>query len=498
MSTTSRESSDTSDSFPPHPQDKDVEKGKKVQTIVTAVTEVQEEDPYEVDLTADEHPQSMSTLRKWMIVLVISLASLCVTASSSAASNTERGMAAEFHVSQEVTILSVSLFVAGLGVGPLLVGPLSELYGRNIIYQVSFVMMFIFTWPIVFAPNIAVVVVFRFLCGFCGSTFLSVAGGSVSDLFSNETVANPMAMYTLSPFIGPIIGPLYSGFVNQNTTWRWTFRVLLIWTFLQTIALCTLVPETYVPVLRQRKAAMLRKRTGDDKYWAPLDKQENNLTKAIMVSCYKPFELIVYDRMILLLNTWTSVILGILYLAFQAFPIIFAQNHGLTEEEVGMTFLGIGVGMVFAMPTQRYFNAFVRAAGTPESHLHKGEVGGILVPMGLYIIAFTTYPSIPWIAPILGSIPFGAGIYLVFTSVFTYFVTAYRPVAASTMASNSAMRCGFAAAFPLFAGFMYNALGTVGATALLAGVMTVMAPLPFVFRRIGARLRKNSRFAAQS
>jgi MFS family permease len=67
---------------------------------------------------------------------------------------TETGIAREFNVSKEVTILGVSLFVVGLGLGPLLVGPLSELHGRNIIYQVSYALFFIFSWPIAFAPNI--------------------------------------------------------------------------------------------------------------------------------------------------------------------------------------------------------------------------------------------------------------------------------------------------------------------------------------------------------
>lgn len=98
----------------------------------------------------------------------------------------------------------------------------------------------------------------------------------------------------------------------------------------------------------------------------------------------------------------------------------------------------------------------------------------------LFWLAFTTYPSVHWIVPIIASIPFGSGIYFVFTSVFTYLVTAYRPIAASAMASNSAVRSSFAAAFPLFAGAIYHKLGTVGATALLAGLTTVMAPLPYV------------------
>jgi MFS family permease len=67
---------------------------------------------------------------------------------------TEGGMAREFHVSHEVTILGISLFVEGLGCGPLLVGPLSEVYGRSIIYRVSYGLFFIFSWPVAFAPNI--------------------------------------------------------------------------------------------------------------------------------------------------------------------------------------------------------------------------------------------------------------------------------------------------------------------------------------------------------
>jgi hypothetical protein len=93
-------------------------------------------------------------------------------------------------------------------------------------------------------------------------------------------------------------------------------------------------------------------------------------------------------------------------------------------------------------------------------------------------MAFTTYRKVHWIVPIIASIPFGMGSILAFTSTFTYLVVAYRPIAASALASNSFLRSTFAAAFPLFAPAMYHRLGTVGATALLAGLATVMAPLP--------------------
>lgn len=462
-----------------------------------------EGDPHLVVLEPEDDPQNMSSFRRWLAVLIISSASLCVTCASSIAAFTEQGSAQTFNVSHEVTILGLSLFVVGLGSGPLLVGPLSEVYGRNVVYQISYVLFFIFTFPVVFAPNIGVFLVFRLITGFCGSAFLSVAGGSVSDMFPNSSIASPMAVYTISPFIGPVAGPLIAGFINQHLYWEWTYRVQLCWIFVEFLMLVLFVPETYVPVILKKKAIRLRESTGDPKFYAPLDRREGTLTSAILVSCYKPFQLLLFDRMALLLDSWNALILGILYLAFQAFPIIFEDTHGFNTQNTGLAFIGIGLGMLSAISTQPLWNRlYARETAKydgdppPEMRLIMGQVGGILVPVGLFWLAFTTYPQVHWIAPIIASVPFGSGIYFVFTSTFTYLVTAYRPIAASAMASNSALRSAFAAAFPLFAGAMYDRLGTVGATALLASLSTIMAPLPFIFYRIGARLRKNSRFAA--
>lgn len=262
-----------------------------------------EGDAHLVVLEPQDHPQNLSSLRRWIAVLIISSASLCVTCASSIAAFTEQGAAQTFHVSHEVTILGISLFVTGLGTGPLLVGPLSEVYGRNIVYQISYAFFFIFTFPVVFAPNIAVFLVFRLITGFCGSAFLSVAGGSVSDMFPNSSIASPMAVYTISPFIGPVAGPLIAGFINQNLYWEWTYRVQLCWIFVEFLMLVLFVPETYVPVILKKKARSLRESTGDPKFYAPLDRREGTLASAILFSCYTPFQLLLFDRMALLLDS---------------------------------------------------------------------------------------------------------------------------------------------------------------------------------------------------
>ncbi|KAF8995853.1 major facilitator superfamily domain-containing protein [Cyathus striatus] len=436
------------------------------------------DESYCVHLDPHEHPQRLSLFRKWLAVITISSASLCVTCASSVV----YGVAETFHVSNVVTVLAISLFVEGLGVGPLLVGLYPRFMDATSCTECPMACSSCSHGRFAFSPNIVVYLVFRFITGFCGSAFLSVAGGSVSDLFSDSTVANPMALYTISPFIGPVVGPLLSGHLNS---WRWTYYIQLMWIFTEMF-----VPETYEPVLTKFKAKRIRMATGDSRYISPLESEAKHLAHAIAISCYRPFQLLLFDRMALLLDTWNALILGILYLAFQAFPVIFQEVHGFNMQSTGMSFLGIGVGMLLAISTQPYWNRFYRResrknGGTlpPEARLFMGEIGGVLVP---------------WIVPIIASVPFGTGICFVFISTFTYLVTAYRPIAASAMASNSAMRSSFAAAFPLFARPMYHKLGTVGATALLAGLTTIMAPLPFVFRRIGHKLRQRSRFAVKS
>jgi hypothetical protein len=51
-----------------------------------------------------------------------------------------------------------------------------------------------------------------------------------------------------------------------------------------------------------------------------------------------------------------SLILGILYLTFQAFPIIFEEKHGFNLQSTGLTFLGIATGMLLGLCTMPYWN----------------------------------------------------------------------------------------------------------------------------------------------
>ncbi|KAK0555733.1 hypothetical protein OC846_001604 [Tilletia horrida] len=470
-----------------------------------------DDERYLVTFAPDDpaNPHNYSKSKKWAVVLLVFFAATSVTCASSMTTSAYDGISNAFGVGREVSILSLSLFVAGLGIGPSLLGPLSEFFGRRIIYLVSYGAYVLLGFPVAWANNIAVFLIFRFLTGFASSGFLSIAGGTVSDVFPPSELFLPMALFVCATFGGPTLGPLIAGFINQNTTWRWTFYLIIIWAGAIWFALLFFTPETYAPTILCQTAARYRKerKDGSDRWWAQHERviASKSISDSILSNCTKVAVLLSQEPMLLALCVWSALLLGILYLTFEAFPIIFAQ-HNFSLQQVGLTFIGLGIGIllsVFTMPywARKYALATQRAqekgeaAAPPEARLPIGMAGALLTTVGLYWIAFTSYASVHWVLPIIGSVFFGAGTCLAYVAIFSFTVDAFRPVAASAMSANSFVRSCFAAAFPLFSEAMYHRLGTVGATALLAGLSTLFIPIPFVFYKYGPALRARGRFS---
>lgn len=155
-------------------------------------------------------------------------------------------LADEFNITNStVTAMTVSLYVLGFALGPLLLAPLSELYGRLIVYYFCNLVYIAFTFGCAFSTNVAMFLVFRIIAGCAASGPMSIGGGTVADLFVQEERGKAMALFTVGPLLGPVslspltvllhcltcyqvIGPIIGGFVSENVGWRWTFRILLI------------------------------------------------------------------------------------------------------------------------------------------------------------------------------------------------------------------------------------------------------------------------------
>lgn len=179
--------------------------------------------------------------------------------------------------------------------------------------------------------------------------------------------------------------------------------------------------RTIDPVLLKNKARRIRKETGDKRWKAPIEKSNKSMRRTVAYSLLRPFQLLALEPMCLILDLYSAILLGIIYLFFGAFPLVFGTNHGFNLWQIGLTFLGLLVGMVAAalsVPIMRKIRDGLvakreRETGEskpePEDQLPPAIVGAPLITAGIFWFGFTTYPSIHWIVPIIGSAVFGFG-----------------------------------------------------------------------------------------
>jgi len=153
----------------------------------------------------------------------------------------------------------LSIFVLAYAVGPLFLGPLSEVFGRTKVLYLAYLFFLIFCLACGFAQTEGQFLAFRFISGLGGSAPLAIGPGVLADLWPAEERGKALGLYVAGPLLGPAIGPIAGGYIAEYTTWRWVFWSIAIYTALMQIAGLFALQETYAPVLLARKAAKIAK-----------------------------------------------------------------------------------------------------------------------------------------------------------------------------------------------------------------------------------------------
>ncbi|KAE8354318.1 major facilitator superfamily domain-containing protein [Aspergillus coremiiformis] len=467
-----------------------------------------EHDPYIVTWIPNDprNPMNFRDSSKWFYTMTLAWVTLAVSLVSSAYTGGIGQIMEQFRCSTEVATLGVSLFVVGFAIGPLLWAPMSELYGRQYLFIGSYCGLTVFNAACAGSKNIWSLVIFRFLSGSFGSSPLTNAGGVIADMFPASQRGKAMSIFAAAPFLGPVLGPIIGGFLGMTAGWKWVMGFLAIFSGALWIIGAICVPETYAPVLLQRRAAKLSKVTGQV-YRSKMEVDQGKKTprETFQIALSRPWLLLLREPIVLLLSIYMAIIYGTLYMMFAAFPIVYQVQRGWNQGIAGLAFLGIMVGMLSAVAytlwdNKRYINTQTRHNGfaPPEARLPPCMIASIAIPVGLFWFAWTSNPSIHFMAGIAAGAPFGFGMVLVFLSSLNYLIDAYTIFAASVLAANSVLRSIFGAVFPLFTTHMYNNLGVHWASSIPGFLAVVCVPFPFLFYKYGPTIRTRCKYAAQS
>ncbi|CCH60790.1 hypothetical protein TBLA_0D02900 [Henningerozyma blattae CBS 6284] len=443
-----------------------------------------------------ENPHNWPLWLRWVYTITLSMLVICVAYGSSCITGGLFTVQEKFHVGSVVSILSCSLMVLGFSFGPLIWSPMSDIYGRRLTYFVSMGLYVIFNIPCAIPNNIATLMICRFFCGVWSSSGLCLVGGSLADMFPSETRGRAIAFFAYAPYCGPVFGPLVNGFISISTR-----RMDLIFWVNMAFAgamwiIVALIPETFAPVILKKRAAKLRKETGNPKIMTEQEAQGIEFS-AMMKDCViRPLYFAVTEPVLDLTCFYVCLIYSLLYAFFFAFPVIFGELYDYKDNLVGLMLIPILIGASLALATTFYcenvYLAIIRKRKpTPEDRLLGAMIGAPFAAAALWILGATSYKHIIWVGPASSGLAFGYGMVLIYYSLNNYIIDCYAQYASSALATKVFLRSAGGAAFPLFTPQMYHRLGLQWASWLLAFISTAMILFPFSFYVYGKGWRKN-------
>lgn len=305
------------------------------------------------------------------------------------------------------------------------------------------------------------------------------------------------------------MGPVLGGFIGESSlvSWRWTEWITIIISGLILIIALLFQPETFTPILLKWKAKHLRDLTGDDRYVAEVEIKAASFGRRLLTALYRPFLIITKEPIVVLFTLYLTVVYIILFTFLDGYTYIFGKTYGFSEGITGLAFLGIAIGLCgastlvpFVYRAAKSRLAAVEAQGgtrlPPEFRLWFAMAGAPAIPISLFWMGWTDYPSISYWSPLLASVLFGYGILCIFISTYQYIIDSYEMYAASALVGITLVRYCVAGGMVEVGIPFYENLGVHWTLTILGAISAVMVPVPYLFYVYGEKIRGYSTYAA--
>lgn len=222
--------------------------------------------------------------------------------------------------SKSASVLLVTIWELGEAAGPLLIAPLSEMFGRYPVINVCNVGFILATVLAVLSEDSTMFIAARALTGVAVATNV-LNPAIVGDLFPSESRGSAMSLISLAPITGGAVGPLISVTVAENLGWRAVCWMSIILAVVAELGFLVFFSETYrVPILK-RKAARLRQETGNAALRTAFDEGAHSIAK-LRDAVLRP--LIVFSGSIVLqlMSLFSAVVFTFFYVMSTTLPDI--------------------------------------------------------------------------------------------------------------------------------------------------------------------------------
>ncbi|OJK00483.1 hypothetical protein ASPACDRAFT_1880798 [Aspergillus aculeatus ATCC 16872] len=498
-------------------------------------------------LQHNEHPHRWPRFRKWVVLFTLIPPTFLMPLSSTIIAPAVDTISTDLNVTSTSTgPLAVSLFLITYSMGPLLLGPLSELVGRVPVLQGGNTFFLVFNLAGGFARNFPQLLAFRLLSGLGASATLAVGSSTIGDCFRPEERGLSIALLNMGPVLGSCLGPIAGAYITDYTSWRWAFHATSIFAGVTILVGTCLSKETYAPVLLRRKKdhlqslqrhkdAMLRTRFDMDDANKPDNETLVHLYKRTLL---RSIHLLLTQPIVQALALYYGYLYGLVYLVLSTFSTLWTTQYHMSTSRGSLNYFAPCIGYLLGAQTcavvadkiycflkrrqqlqqlqlQQQQDSHAPTANSdgleekhtpnqkskkrnPEFRLPLMIPASLLIPAGLIVYGWTAEAHTHWIFPDLGiALPL-MGATIIFQCTNAYLLETYSVYAASANGGVYILRGLTGFGFPLFSPPMYRALGYGWGNSVLAFTALVIGcPIPWFLWRYGEALRRRSSWAEQ-
>ena len=246
--------------------------------------------------------------------------------------------------------LLVSVYVLGLGAGPLLMAPLSKLFGRLRVNHVTNIGVVGFTMLCSFAPSAPLLLLWRAVVGVFGSCALANGPGVITDLLPTGRRKIPQSVYHVFRLAGFTIGPIVGAHLPHDAPWAWRgiFRLHAYAVGAVALAMMVCCRETYAPVLFQRWLDRTRAEGGCARN-RPGFHSRRSASDVFLDSLVGPFSVFYSSREYRVYAVLTGALYGLQYIMLTTMDFVFLNYFGVILP-AGWYYLGFGIGCLLGLP----------------------------------------------------------------------------------------------------------------------------------------------------
>lgn len=317
-------------------------------------------------------------------------------------------------------------------------------------------------------------------------------------MFEPSERAGIFGWYLLGPLLGPTLGPLFGGVIVQRLGWRWIFWFLTIICTVNTLLGYFFLRETYGPAILEARKTRIEHETHGVGNYRHEGQDERPLPRKLLNSLKRPF-LIISQPIVLTMSVYQALIFGTTYSLYTNFQPIYQGNYGFTTEQVGLMYLGPGLGFLtavwFLVPQiDKVYNRLGESRNNgkpqPEFRLPLANIGACFIPLSLFWFAWTVEYHAHWFATIASTYFYGIGQVMILNTVQNYYIDSFERYAASAIAAGAVFRSLFGGVIPLFAPPMFEKLGYGWGISVFAFLALAISPAPLLFFYFGESIRR--------